>query len=86
MVITSIVTADYSPLSGTHSEGQAGGQFMKGPVRGAGQHREPGLVQPGAGRQVEPVGAEPGRAERELTPQPLLLLPASHLQPLLLIR
>lgn len=86
VVITSIVAADDSPLSGTHSQGQAGGQFVQGPARGAGQPREPGLVQPGAGRQAEPVGAEPGRAEQELTPQPLLLLPASHLQPLLLIR
>lgn len=91
MVIASIVTADDSQLSGprwdqgTHSQGQAGGQFVQGPVHGAGQHREPGLVQPGAGWQVELVGAGPSRAEQELTPQPPLL-PASHLQPLLLIR
>lgn len=90
MVIASIVAADDSPLSGphqdqgTHSQGQAGGQFVQGLVHGAGQHREPGLVQPGAEQQAELVGAEPSRAEQELTPRPPLL-PASHLQPLLLI-
>ena len=59
---------------GTTDKCLAGGELAQGPVGEAGRAGEPGLVQPGVGQQVEPMGTEPGRAEQEVTPWPSLLL------------